>query len=48
MTMALADDDIGDAQGADDDDDGGGESMTRWATGPNETQIMKKKKTFLF
>ena len=32
MTMALAADDIGDAQGADDDDDGGGESMKRWAT----------------
>ena len=32
MTMALADDDIGDAQGADDDDDGGGQSMKRWAT----------------
>ena len=30
--MALADGDIGDAQGADDDDDGGGESMKRWAT----------------
>ena len=32
MATALADDDIGDAQGADDDDDGGGQSMKRWAT----------------
>ena len=32
MAMALADDDIGDAQGADDDDNVAGESMKRWAT----------------
>ena len=40
MTMALADDDIGDAQGADDDDDGGGESMKRWATMQAMTKSM--------
>ena len=45
MTMPLADDDIGDAQGADDDDDGGGESMKRWATMQAMTESVTPRMT---